>query len=57
MEIWEWKEEGAIYPYISYLHETTFLNMFEKYLEIVCNGSPMKVNISAKKDKIVIEKI
>lgn len=47
--------EGVLFPYVN--NELKFIDMFEKYLEIICNGSPMKVKISAIKGKIVIEKM
>ncbi len=47
--------EGALYPYVN--NEFKFIDLFEKYLEIVCNGAPMKVKIKSKNGKIVIERI
>ncbi len=47
--------EGAMFPYVQ--DELKFIDLFDKYLEIVCNGAPMKVRIKAKKGKLVIERI
>ena len=47
--------EGAIYPYLTRL--MGFEDIFEKYLEIIVNGSPMKVKIKCKEGCIQIERI
>jgi hypothetical protein len=47
-------EEGAVYPYLS---QDCDFEYIMKYLEVILNSSPMKVNIKVRKGCIQIERI